>query len=420
MSDIFKMTLEQLTEVLQPESKSYDYDIAIVGGGIVGLTFACALKDSGLKIALIEAETQSQAVARSQAYSITLLSSQIFAGLGIWKQVRSQIETYRNVKLLEATRPGGVHFVPEDIGTQTLGYVAEHRVLLTALQEAVQQCSNVTHLCPAKVLKTEFKPDGARLEVAISDQIQRLRTRLVVAADGARSPLRQQAGIKTYGWQYWQACVVATFKLEKPHNHTAYEWFWESGPSGILPLPDNRCRIVWTASRDEADAILALSDEEFIQRFCDRYGSQLGKPELEGKRYVFPVQLMHSSRYVQSGFALIGDAAHSCHPLGGQGINMGIRDAAALAQTIQTAIERGEDFTSLTVLKRYERWRKWENLLILSLTDVLNRAFSNQILPIVLLRRLSLWVLRNIQPIKSLIFRIMTGLTGRTPNLAQR
>jgi 2-octaprenyl-6-methoxyphenol hydroxylase len=412
--------LEQPTPSSPQSSQTYDYDIAIVGGGIVGTTFACALKQSGLRVALIEAETQSQAVARSQAYSISLLSSQIFSGLGIWEQVRSQIETYKSVQLLEATRPGGVQFVPADIGTHTLGYVAEHRVLLQALQDDLFQCGNVTHLCPAKVLKTDFLAEGAVLDVAISDQIQSIHTRLVVAADGARSPLRQQSGIKTYGWQYWQACVVATLKLEKPHNHTAYEWFWEGGPSGILPLPDNRCRIVWTASRSEADAILQLSDADFIQRFRDRYGSQLGTPELEGKRYVFPVQLMHSSRYVLPGLALIGDAAHCCHPLGGQGINLGIRDAAALAQVIQTACDRQEDFRQLAVLKRYERWRKWENLLILSLTDLLNRTFSNQIWPIVRLRRCSLWILNHVQPIKSLTFRIMSGLTGRTPNLAQR
>jgi 2-octaprenyl-6-methoxyphenol hydroxylase len=412
------MTLEQLPQVLTPESQTYDYDITIVGGGVVGNTFACALKNSGLRVALIESETQSQAVARSQAYSISLLSSQIFAGIRIWDQIRPHIETYKNVQLLESTCPNGVHFVPEDINQPTLGYVAEHRVLLEALQNCLHD-SSIDHLCPAKVLRTEFQKDGAILEVAIADQIRHFRTRLVVAADGSRSPLRQQAGIKTYGWQYWQACVVATFKLQQSHNNTAYEWFWESGPSGILPLPNDRCRIVWTASKEEAQAILALTDEEFIERFTERYGSHLGKPELEGSRYLFPIQLMHSSRYVQPNLALIGDAAHCCHPLGGQGINMGIRDAAALAQVIQTACDRKEDFTTLKVLSRYERWRKWENLLILSMTDLLNRTFSNQILPIIVLRRFSLWILRHVQPIKSLVFRIMSGLTGRVPKLAQ-
>jgi 2-octaprenyl-6-methoxyphenol hydroxylase len=416
------MTLEQVVanRSANYENSSYDYDIAIVGGGVVGTLFACALKESGLKVALIEAETQSQAIAKAQAYSITLLSSQILQGLGVWETIRPHIETYKKVRLSDAEHPGVVQFVPEDIGRQTLGYVAEHRVLLSALQECLQDASNVQHLCPTKVLKAEFKADGVVLEVSSADRTYSLRTRLVVAADGARSPLRQQAKIRTYGWKYWQACVVATLQLKQSHHNTAYEWFWAGGPSGILPLPNNRCRIVWTVPKSEAEAMLALSDDEFVKCFTDRYGAHLGQPTLEGDRYLFPVQLLHSSRYVSQRLALIGDAAHCCHPLGGQGINMGIRDAAALAQVLQAAYDRNEDIARLTVLKRYERWRKWENLIILSVTDLLNRTFSNQIPPIVILRRLALWVLRTIQPIKSLTFRLMSGLIGRSPNLAQR
>lgn len=412
------MTLQSLNEIYKADR--YDYDLVIVGGGVVGVAFACALKDSGLKVALIEAETQSQAVAKAQAYSITLLSSRILEGLGVWQHIRPQVETYKQVRLSDAQHPKVVHFQTQDIGTDTLGYVAEHRVLLTALQEALQDCANTEHLCPAKVIKTVFQPEGAVLDIAIDGGIQQVKTRLVIAADGSRSPLRQQAGIRTYGWQYWQSCVVATLKLDQSHQNTAYEWFWKSGPSGILPLSDNRCRIVWTAPKSEAETLLAMNDREFIAEFKRRYGDHFGTPTIEGQRYVFPVQLMHSSRYVLPRLALIGDAAHSCHPLGGQGVNMGIRDMAALAQVLRTAHSRNEDIASLVVLKRYERWRQWENLMILSLTDLLNRTFSNQILPIVLLRRLSLGLLRHIHPLRSLIFRLMTGLTGRTPQLAQR
>ncbi|HTL88523.1 MAG TPA: FAD-dependent hydroxylase [Leptolyngbya sp.] len=406
--------------MLSVEPRIPEYDIAIVGGGVVGTTFACALKDSGFRVALIEAELISQAVSRAQAYSISLLSSRIFEGLGIWQQIRPQVETYKKVRLSDSDFPTNVQFAPQDIGTEALGYVAEHRTLITALQTLLQTCSNVDQLCPAKVIKTEYQSDHVALEVMLEGEVQQIRSRLVIAADGARSPLRQQAGIKTFGWQYWQACVVATLKLESPHDNTAYEWFWKTGPSGILPLPDNRCRIVWTATRSEAEELLALDDRAFIAAFQQRYGSKFGTPTIEGKRYLFPVQLMHSRQYVLPQLALIGDAAHSCHPLGGQGINMGIRDAAALAQVLQAARERGEEIASLRVLKRYERWRQWENLVILSITDLLNRTFSNQIFPIVQLRRLSLRFLRNVQPLRSIVFRIMSGLTGRAPQLAQR
>jgi len=401
-------------------SRLYDYDLAIVGGGVVGATLACALKDSGLTVVLIEAEARSIATARGQAYNISPLSSRIFNGIGIWNQIRPQLETYTRIRLSDADCPNVVQFVPQDLGAQTLGYVAEHQVLIAALQESLRQSSHVTWLCPATVVKTDIQPDGATLEIVADGEAKQIWTRLVVAADGARSPLRQQAKIRTHGWQYWQSCVVATIKPEKSHNHTAYERFWSSGPFAILPLTGDRCRIVWTAPRAEADAIVALDDDQFLKELTQRYGDHMGKLALEGDRYVFPVRLMHSTRYVLPRLALIGDAAHCCHPVGGQGINMGIRDAAALAQVLQTAHQQGEDIATLKVLKRYERWRKWENLIILGFTDILDRTFSNNVFPIVLVRRLGLWVLQTVLPAKSFALRLMTGLTGRVPKLAQK
>jgi 2-octaprenyl-6-methoxyphenol hydroxylase len=401
-------------------SRLYDYDLAIVGGGVVGATLACALKDSGLTVVLIEAEARSIATTRGQAYNISPLSSRIFNGIGIWNQIRPQLETYTKIRLSDADCPNVVQFVPQDLGAQTLGYVAEHQVLIAALQESLRQSSHVTWLCPATVVKTDIQPDGATLEIVADGEAKQIWTRLVVAADGARSPLRQQAKIRTHGWQYWQSCVVATIKPEKSHNHTAYERFWSSGPFAILPLTGDRCRIVWTAPRAEADAIVALDDDQFLKELTQRYGDHMGKLALEGDRYVFPVRLMHSTRYVLPRLALIGDAAHCCHPVGGQGINMGIRDAAALAQVLQTAHQQGEDIATLKVLKRYERWRKWENLIILGFTDILDRTFSNNVFPIVLVRRLGLWVLQTVLPAKSFALRLMTGLTGRVPKLAQK
>ena len=401
-------------------SLAYDYDLAIVGGGVVGATLACALKDSGLSVVLIEAEAKSIASARGQAYNISPLSSRILDGLGVWNRICSQVETYTKIRLSDADYPNVVKFAPQDLGAKNLGYVAEHQVLIAALQDSLRQNSHITWLCPATVVKTDRQPDEATLEVLMNGEVQSIRTRLVVAADGARSPLRQQAKIRTRGWQYWQSCVVATIKPEKFHHHTAYERFWTSGPFAILPLLDGRCRIVWTAPRAEAAAIVALDDDQFLKELTRRYGDQMGKLTLEGDRYVFPVQLMHSTRYVLPRLALIGDAAHCCHPVGGQGINMGIRDAAALAQVLQAAHQQGEDIATLKVLKRYERWRKWENLIILGFTDLLDRTFSNNILAIVLLRRLGLRVLQTVFPVKSFALRLMTGLTGRVPELAQR
>ena len=409
-----------VTALDEDAKKRTDYDVVIVGGGLVGLTLACALQESDLQIALLEAKAESAAIARGQAYHINLLSSRIFDGIGVWERMRSGVNPINQIQLSDAATSVVVQCLQKDLGTDVLGYVAEHRVLLEALQKAVNASSNVTYLCPATLVKTTFQDDNVALEVMQDGTTQQWQTRLLVAADGTRSPLRQQAGIRTRGWQYWQACVVAFIQPEKPHNNIAYERFQPDGPFAILPLPNNLCRIVWTAPKAEAAAIAALDEDAFLAALQQRYGDQMGALSLVGARSVFPIQLMQSDRYVLPRLALIGDAAHCCHPVGGQGVNLGIRDAAALAQIIQAAHQQCKDIGAVRVLKAYERWRKLENVVILGFTDILNRVFSNNILPLVVLRRLGLWLLRSNQLARRIALALMTGLMGRVPTLAQR
>ncbi|MBM0742975.1 FAD-dependent hydroxylase [Phormidium sp. CLA17] len=401
------------------QSKKLDYDVAIVGGGIVGLTFACALKESGLRIAVIEAKTDSAAVSRGQAYHINLMSSHIFEGIGAWAQMQHQVNPIQQIRLSDADHPTIVQFLPEDLKTTVLGYVADHAVVLEALRDFLHHCSNVTYLCPAEVVQAHYNTDQVELELVQKGENRCLSAQLLVAADGARSPIRQHAGIRAEGWQYWQSCVVAFIQPEKPHHNIAYERFWEGGPFAILPLPNNLCRIVWTAPKEEAKEILALNDQDFLARLKQRYGDQMGELTLMGQRYLFPVHLMHSRSYTLHRLALIGDAAHCCHPVGGQGVNLGIRDAAALAQVLQVAAQKGQDLGLLPVLRQYDRWRFLENLTILGFTDVLDRLFSNNLFPLVILRRAGLWVLQSVQPIKVIALKLMTGLLGRSPELAK-
>ncbi len=418
------MAQAQLSKISSPsqslaKKRGYDYDLVIVGGGIIGLTLAAALNDSGLNILLIEARVQSASVAKGQAYAIHMLSALIYQGIGIWDKILPQIETYNRVRLSDADYSGVVEFNTSDIGGKDLGYVAEHQALLYPLQELVKESSNITYLCPAEVISTEYLENVATVEVKVAGEICTIRSHLVVAADGGKSRIRQAAGIKTKGWKYWQSCIVAFVKPEKPHNNTAYEKFQSSGPFAILPLPRNRCRIVWTAPHEEAKALLELDDEQFLAQLQKRFGEQMGKLELLGDRFIFQVQLMQSDRYVLHRLALIGDAAHKCHPVGGQGLNLGIRDAAALAQVIKEAHSTGKDIGNIQVLKTYEKWRKRENLAILGFTDLLDRVFSNKFLPVVIARRFGLWIMQRVPSIRIFNLKLMIGLLGKTPELAK-
>jgi 2-octaprenyl-6-methoxyphenol hydroxylase len=391
------------------------YDITIIGGGIVGLTLACALRHTGMTVAIIEAQTPAQASARQRAYAFSPLSAQIFKDLGLWEAVCDRITPFQRVRMSDANSAQTVNFCVSESPTDAVYYGAEHPVLITALQAATENMPGLTPWYATTLLDIQSTPEAMHLTIEQADRRYTLTTQLLVGADGARSRVRDYAGIGTTGWPYWQSCITTVLEPADSHQNTAYEKFWPSGPFAILPIPGNRCQIVWTASHDEAKAMLALPEAQFMAEVQRRYGSQMGNLKLLKPPLLFPVRLMQSDHYVQARLALVGDAAHCCHPVGGQGLNMGIRDAAALAEVLRQAHARGESLGSLQVLKRYERWRRPENWMILALTDVLNRAFSNQWVPLMGLRRLGLWLIDHITPLKRLVLRLMTGFFGKLP-----
>lgn len=409
---------EQNSSVVATVKDYLNCDIVIVGGGIVGVTLAAALKNSGLKIIIVEAQPLEVAAARTQAYAFSLLSSRIYQGIGVWQEILPHIGKFKHIRLSDADFPQIVTFDKEDLSTDYLGYVAQHNVVLTALQRHIANCSNISWLCPAEVVNVFEQELFSAVTVKIANQTQQIKAKLVIGADGARSQIRTLAQITTHGWKYWQSCVAFTIKHTAPRNDIAFERFWSTGPMGILPLPNNRCQIVWTNPHARAKALQNLSEAEFLKELAHYTGGLLGNLELVSDRVIFPVQLMQCDRYVQSRLALVGDAAHCCHPVGGQGLNLGIRDAAALAQILTEAVAQQTDIGSLSILKRYEKWRKKENLAILGFTDFLDRFFSNNWLPVVAVRRLGLWLMAHLQPMKLFALRLMTGLKGKTPKIA--
>ncbi|MEO0806833.1 MAG: FAD-dependent hydroxylase [Cyanobacteria bacterium J06643_4] len=394
------------------------YDVVIVGGGIVGLTLACGLRQANVRVAVLEAQTAEAAAGRQRAYPFSPVSARILQGLGLWDEVGRRLTPFQRVKLSDADYERAITFRPEHGRTDAVYYSAEHAVLMDALQAAVQRADNIDYWCESQVL-TEGADRRGSLRVMRHGERYELRSQLIVGADGARSGVRDRANISTFGWKYWQSCITAILEPEYSHRNTAYEKFWPSGPFAILPLPDNRCQIVWTAPHEEAKAMLALPEEDFLAELTARYGNDMGALKLVNKPSLFPVQLMQSKQYVQPGVALIGDAAHCCHPVGGQGLNMGIRDAVALAEVLQRASRRHEPLGSLKVLNRYQRWRRTENWFTLTLTDFLNRSFSNRFVPLVIARRAGIWVLDTVTPLKRLILQLMTGFFGKLPAKAK-
>ncbi|MEL6939919.1 MAG: FAD-dependent hydroxylase [Cyanobacteria bacterium J06598_1] len=408
---------------LEPDSSfplAHHYDVVIVGGGIVGLTLACGLRGTKLRVAVIESQTAEWAASRPRAYAFSPVSAKILSGLGLWDEVGPQLTHFRRVQLSDADYSKALTFRPEDGRSDAVYYSAEHTVLMKALQSAVGSAQNIDYWCEAQVL-------GAEANTTLTVECQKdgpaeqmtFYTQLVVGADGARSGVRDRANIKTFGWKYWQSCITAVLEPEQAHANTAYEKFWPSGPFAILPLPENRCQVVWTAPHQEAKDMLALPKPQFLAELSRRYGDQMGGLTLANEPMMFPVQLMQSRQYVRPGVALVGDAAHCCHPVGGQGLNMGIRDATALAEVLAQAAVKQEPLGSLAVLKRYERWRKTENWFTLSLTDFLNRSFSNRFWPLLVARRAGIWVISSIGPLKRLILKLMTGFFGKLPSKAR-
>lgn len=415
------ITVESPTQNTESSAETVICDLAIVGGNLVGATLACALKDSGLKIVIIETQPQTVTVSQRRAYAITLLSSRIFEGMGVWSKMLPQVCTFRQIRLSDQTYPEVVEFYPSDLGLEDLGYVGEHGVLLSTLQAELSKCDQVQWFCPATVTGINYQTDNVQITAQVAGETTPviIQSQLVVAADGAKSPLRTDAGIATRGWKYWQSCITTTFKAEK-HDNIAFERFWTSGPMGLLPLPNQRYQVVLTAPHSQAKAWQEIPQKDFEALLEERTEGLLGRIQVDGERLVFPVQLMQSDHYTRHRLALVGDAAHCCHPVGGQGLNMGIRDVAALAEVLKTAHQQGEDIGEIATLKRYETWRRGENLAILGFTDFLDRVFSTPFLPIVILRRWGLWMMARVPGFKILALKLMTGLLGRTPELARR
>ncbi len=406
-----------------------DSDVIIIGGGLVGLTLARALLRGGLRVILLDnsdAPAPTSVALHDSTYdqrvfAINRASENIFRALpsrhgSVWAGMQAQrISPYHDMHVWETS--GAIHFSCLDIQEENLGHIIEQQVLLVALQEALQDCDNLQILRPAQWQSFSTYNDYIELHLAHG---QRLTAALLIGADGAHSQVREQAGIGWASRDYGHHAVVATVRTELPHKKTAWQRFLPSGPLAFLPLSEpHSCSIVWSTHPNAAQKRLNMSEQDFREALGRAFAEKLGRIEQLHKPAVYPLVRRHAKHYVQPRLALVGDALRTLHPLAGQGVNMGLLDAATLAEVLIEAREKRHDLGNYWVLRRYERWRKAHNLLMLGAMDGFKSLFSNGFMPFSLVRNLGLdWADKNTLLKQQIMLQAM-GIQGDTPQLAR-
>ena len=405
----------------EPTHADVAVDVAVVGGGLVGAALAVALARHRLKVAVIDRVDPAAMIDErfdGRASAVALSSQRLLAAIGVWRHVEATAPI-REIRVSDGPSLFFLHYDHAALGNEPLGFMAENRVLRRALARTLQENAEyLVSLAPATVV--HFSQDGDAGTLTLKDG-RRLRTSLVVAADGRDSLVRGLAGIPVSGWSYPQVGIVATIGHARPHDHIAHEHFLPAGPFAILPLPDengvHRSSLVWTERADATDSYVKLDDSAFLGAIGERVGGFLGPLHLIGPRFSHPLSLQFASRYIEKRLVLAGDAAHAIHPIAGQGVNLGWRDVAALTEILVDAQRLGLDLAHPSGLARYERWRRADNLLMAGVTDVLNRLFSNSVGPIKLARDLGLGIVNRLPGVKKMLMRHAMGTVGDLPRL---
>lgn len=398
-----------------------DADILVVGSGMVGAALVCGLAECGFRVAVVERREPQLGWPEDsvdlRVSALSRASRRILENLGAWERMaKLRVSPYTGMEVWDAVGSGRIHFDAGELGEPDLGHIVENRVTQLALWERLGEYSTVQKFCPDHVVRLTI--DEGRPSVELASGI-RLNADVIVAAEGANSPLREMAGITSHGWSYDQHAITATVWPQLHHGHIARQRFMPTGPLAFLPIDNGSCSIVWSTSPTEANRLMALNEQEFCKELGVASEFVLGRIKRVGPRGEFPLALRYADRYVLPGLALVGDAAHGIHPLAGQGVNMGLLDAADLCDILSRAKNKGRPLGDIATLRQYERARKGENLAVLGLMDLFKRLFSNDNLPLTLVRNGGLNLVNAIGPLKGILARRAMGVTGDLPSLAK-
>jgi 2-octaprenyl-6-methoxyphenol hydroxylase len=395
------------------------FDLIIAGGGMTGLALACTVAGANVPVLLIEQRPLPDTTALAFDGRVTAIargSRHLLEGIGIWPYLVEEAQPILDIEVGERHSPLTVHYDHRAVGGEPLGHIVENRVIRRALLRRLAELSTgaLEVAAPERWARIGRRTDLVDIALASG---QRVRARLLAAADGRGSPLRDLVGIGVTRWNYRQTGIVATVAHAKPHRGRAFERFFATGPLAMLPMLGNRSSIVWAADDRLARELIALGDQDFIGELADRFGDRYGALELAGPRWHYPLAMAQARRYTDRRLVLVGDAARTIHPIAGQGWNLALRDVAALAELVVDAKRLGLDPGGSYVLQRYERWRRFDSLALIGITDGLNRLFANDLLPLRLARELGLGAVERIPPLKRFFMRHAMGLLGDLPRL---
>ncbi|HWA92591.1 MAG TPA: FAD-dependent monooxygenase [Rhizomicrobium sp.] len=408
-------------------------DVIIGGGGMVGLTLGLALAQGGLKVVVADPlprSTVTGAAFDGRVSALAYAAVRMYRALGVWPHLAPNAEAIEDILVTDAApgrapSPFSLHFDGAEAGT-SLGHIAENRHIRESLFAAVDATPNLTLIAPASLGDLVVGPRDVTARLSNGETVS---ARLAVAADGRDSAMRERMRIGVVGWDYPQTGIVATVAHEKPHRGVAYEHFLPAGPFAILPMTPassseavgqkyfNRSSLVWTERAALAPQMMKLDDAAFDAEIAKRFGDHLGRTEAAGPRWSYPLKFHLARDYVRPRFALAGDSAHGIHPIAGQGLNLGLKDAAALSETVLDAARLGLDYGALDILKRYERWRRFDSFTLGVATDALTRLFSNDIAPVRAIRDLGMGIVDRIGPARRFFMRHAGGDVGKLPRL---
>ncbi len=399
-----------------------DFDCLIVGGGLVGAGLARALRDQPIKIGVIEAVPTSADVQPSyddRGLGVAPASQRILQGIGLWDELKAEATPIKNIHITDRGHFGATRISAEKLGVEQLGHIVIGRALGEVLQKSLTTAANTEFICPASITSVENNPDHIKVEIKESDHIRTVTTKLLIAADGGFSQVREILGVSTETKEYDQTAIVTNVSPEIPHNNTAFERFTSTGPLALLPSSDQRCVVVWTTKTDQANEIMQLDEEEFLQQLGKRFGHRLGKFVKMGQRRSYPMRLIKAKKLTGSRFAILGNAAHTIHPNAAQGLNLGLRDVAQMAELIVDAIRNDKDIASPELLKSYAESRSRDHQQVIRFSDGLTKLFYNDNPFLITFRNLAMLGIDRFPPAKRALSRRAMGLAGEPPRLVR-